>query len=115
VFAGLTIGKDQVKLLIKQLEQELEEAQFLINEPGAVRHRTKIPLGIWEDVYVTSLQGDLAKEVSDSVGQYTQASFLANQIVLLEQKPDTAVLPLHLSMLGGILPARKRARYKTLL
>ena len=61
--------------MIKLLEAELEAARFSINEPGAVRHRTRLPLGVWEDVYVTNLQGDLAKEVSDSVGQYTQASF----------------------------------------
>lgn len=76
MFAGLTGGKEEVKTLIKLLEQEFQQAQFVINEPGAVKHRTRIPLGIWEDVYVTSLQGDLAKEVADSVGQYTQASFL---------------------------------------
>lgn len=75
VFAGLTTGRDEVKSMIKLLEAELAEARFAINEPGAVRHRTKVPLGVWEDVYVTNLQGDLAKEVSDSLGQYTQASF----------------------------------------
>lgn len=68
-------GKDAVKDLIKQLEDEFARGDFVINEPGAVKHRTRIPLGTWEDVYVTNLQGDLAKMVADEIGTYTQASF----------------------------------------
>lgn len=76
MFASLATGRESVKSLIKALEDEFKSAQFLLNEPGAVKHRTKIPLGVWEDVYVTNLQGDLAKDVADQVGTYTQASFV---------------------------------------
>ena len=73
-----------MKLLIKSLEDEFKSADFRLNEPGSVKHRTKIPLGLWEDVYVTNLQGDLAKEVADQVGTYTQASFMGtfNNVIL---------------------------------
>jgi hypothetical protein len=77
----LTTGKDQIKTLIKVLEVELNQLDLNLNEPGAVKHRTRIPLGKWEDVYVTNLQGDLAKDVSDSVGQYTQASFTGASLI----------------------------------
>lgn len=81
-----------MKTLIKQLEVELKEAQFMIDEPGAVRHRTRIPLGVWEDVYVTTLQGDLAKEVSDTIGHYTQASFLGTSTQIFCFPLDTTSL-----------------------
>lgn len=80
MWAGIAAGKEQLKYLIRQLETAFQEAQFALNEPGAVKHRTRIPLGTWEDVYVTSVQGDLAKQVADSVGNYTQASFLGTFI-----------------------------------
>lgn len=76
MFASLGAGRETLKSLIKVLEDEFKSADFRLNEPGAVKHRTKIPLGLWEDVYVTNLQGDLAKEVADQVGTYTQASFM---------------------------------------
>lgn len=40
---------------------------------------------------------------------------IANQMILLEQKPDTTLLPVHVSQFGTTLPSKGRARYKSLL
>lgn len=115
IWAGLLEGKDEVKQIIKKMEVEFSKANLPLNEPLGVPHRTRIPLGAWEDVYVTNVQGDLAKEISDSLGMIPQASFTANQMILLEMRPDMSYIPIHISAFGNAHPGKKRARYKTLL
>ncbi|XP_049851631.1 uncharacterized protein LOC126326528 [Schistocerca gregaria] len=99
IWVGVTDGKEKLADLSRRIQAYIETTQ---SEARPIRspHRAKIRIGIWKDIYVSSMQGELAKEISESINSFPIAHFITNELSLFATRPDETSVSIHSTSLG---------------
>eukprot|EP01120_Amphizonella_sp_Union-15-10_P001902 TRINITY_DN12051_c0_g1_i2.p1 TRINITY_DN12051_c0_g1~~TRINITY_DN12051_c0_g1_i2.p1 ORF type:complete len:171 (+),score=39.24 TRINITY_DN12051_c0_g1_i2:54-566(+) len=106
-------GRDKLKKLVKDLKTEWKEQNLTNIEESFSPH---VCLGIWDDIYVKSSQGDILKVLSTKYLDLTIGTFLVTDVLLLNSELTSTTpiySPVYLSRLNIKEPVKRRARYRS--